>query len=546
MPSWLKLFRARPRKSHSNCRLLLERLEDRNLLNNGVPTPDHVVMLIEENHAQSQIIGNASAPYINSLVNDANAALFTQSCAIQHPSQPNYLDLFSGSNQGVNDDGVPSGLPFTTPNLGAGLQGNGKSFVGYSEDLPSAGFTGSSAGAYARKHNPWVNWQGAGTNGIPAASNQPLTSFTSDFTALPTVSIVVPNQNNDMHDGSVAAGDAWLKQHLDNYIQWAKTHNSLFIMTFDEDDFTTTNQITTIFVGPMVQHGQYNERIDHFSLLRTLEDMYGLPYAGQSAAASPITDVWTGNSPAPTPTPTPVAQPNVAVSFAVSSDWGSGFSAKVSIKNNGATSIAGWKLEFDLAASIDSIWNAQIVSHTGSHYVVKDAAYNRTIASGATVSFGFNGSPGHLTAVPSLFLINGAPAATVDSTQSNSSGATQSLGQTGGANLNADAAPGTISTTFLKRSDWGSGFTADLMISNNQSSAINGWLLEFDAAFAINSIWNAQIVSHTGSHYVIRSAGWNNIIGPGTAISFGFNGQPGAMAANPTNMRLNGVPIANG
>ena len=86
----------------------------------GVPRPDHVVILILENHAYSQIIGSSAAPHINALANDASSALFTQSFAIEHPSQPNYLDLFSGSNQGVTNDNVPSGIPFTTPNLEIG------------------------------------------------------------------------------------------------------------------------------------------------------------------------------------------------------------------------------------------------------------------------------------------------------------------------------------------------------------------------------------------------------------------------------------------
>jgi hypothetical protein len=86
-------------------------------------------------------------------------------------------------------------------------------------------------GAYARKHNPWVN-----STNVPSASNRPLTDFPTDYATLPAVSMVVPNLNNDMHDGTIAQGDAWVRDHLDGYVQWAKTHNSLFILTFDEDD----------------------------------------------------------------------------------------------------------------------------------------------------------------------------------------------------------------------------------------------------------------------------------------------------------------------
>ncbi len=115
-----------------------------------VPLPSHVVIVIEENHNYSSIIGSAAAPYINGLATGTNAALFTQSYGLTHPSQPNYLMLFAGSNQGVIDDNLPANLPFTSMNLGASLVDSGKTFAGYSEDLPYTGFNGTSSGAYAR------------------------------------------------------------------------------------------------------------------------------------------------------------------------------------------------------------------------------------------------------------------------------------------------------------------------------------------------------------------------------------------------------------
>jgi len=75
-------------------------------------------------------------------------------------------------------------------------------------------------------------------------------------------------------------------------VQWARTHNSLFIVTFDEDEGTTTNRILTLFVGPMVEPGDYATRIDHYSVLRTLEEIYGVPATGKAASAEPITGVW--------------------------------------------------------------------------------------------------------------------------------------------------------------------------------------------------------------------------------------------------------------
>ena len=124
----------------------------------------------------------------------------------------------------------------------------------------------------------------------------PMTSFPADYSQLPTVSFVIPNLINDMHDGTIAQGDTWLHDNLDPYIQWAKTHNSLFILTFDEDDHTLNNQIATVITGQRVQPGAYTDRINHYSLLRTLQDAYGLPPIGASATAAPIQNIWNDGS----------------------------------------------------------------------------------------------------------------------------------------------------------------------------------------------------------------------------------------------------------
>ena len=267
---------------------------------NGVPRYDHVVLVMEENHGYGQIIGsNTGAPYINGTL-AAGGALFTNSFAIEHPSEPNYLDLFSGSNQGITGDQCPVSLD--APNLGAQALAAGDTWRSYSEDLPLTGSTACSSGAYASRHSPWVNFQlapSASANHLPPASNLPFSSFPSPagFASLPTISWVIPNVQNDMHDGSVAQGDAWLQSHLDAYAQWAKTHNSLLIVTWDEDDSNAGNHIATIFYGANVKAGQYAEHIDHYSVLRTVEDMYGLPHAGSASGATPITDVW--GAPAP-------------------------------------------------------------------------------------------------------------------------------------------------------------------------------------------------------------------------------------------------------
>ncbi len=250
-----------------------------------LPVPNHVVVVIFENHSFSNIIGSSNAPYINSLAR--SGALFTHSFAIRHPSQPNYLALFSGSTQGITDDSCPH--TFAGPDLGGELIAAHHTFVGFSEGLPGVGSKVCTSGKYARKHNPWVDFKD-----VPASDNRPFTSFPSpsNFSSLPTISFVVPNLLDDMHDGTVRQGDNWLKSHINPYVQWAKTHNSLLIVTWDEDDKSHNNQIPTIFVGPIVKAGRYSETINHYRVLRTLENMYGLPAAHNSAKVAAITDCW--------------------------------------------------------------------------------------------------------------------------------------------------------------------------------------------------------------------------------------------------------------
>ncbi len=249
----------------------------------ALPAHDHIVVVIEENHSFSEVIGNANAPYITSLAN--TGAKMTQSFAVTHPSEPNYLALYSGSTHGLTDDSCPH--TYSGENLGHQLIAAGKTFTGYSESMPSDGYTGCTSGSYARKHNPWVNF----TN-VPASSNLRFSRFPTDFTTLPKVSVVVPNLCNDMHDCSVSTGDTWLKNHLGTYATWAKAHNSLLLVTFDEDDRSASNRIPTLFYGAHVATGTYTEHITHYTVLRTLESLNGLGCTGNSCSVSPISDIW--------------------------------------------------------------------------------------------------------------------------------------------------------------------------------------------------------------------------------------------------------------
>jgi len=252
----------------------------------SLPRPDHVVVVIEENRSYKQIMDMQNIDsYIHALAK--RGTLFTRSYGITHPSQPNYLALFSGSTHGITNNICP--LAFNTDNLATVLQAAGLSFASYAESLPEAGDMSCLSGAYVRKHNPVTNWQGTR---LAAEVNRRFADFPADFSKLPTISFVIPNQSNDMHDGSFADADNWLKANIAAYVDWAMKNNSLLILTWDEDHYQSDNRIATILVGPMVQAGQSDQRINHYNVLRTLLDFYGLPALGASATADPIKGIW--------------------------------------------------------------------------------------------------------------------------------------------------------------------------------------------------------------------------------------------------------------
>lgn len=259
----------------------------------SVPRLSHVVIVVMENKNYGDIIGRPDeAPYLNGLAK--GGASFSQSFAVGHPSEPNYLALFSGSTHGLTDDSCPHNYK-NAANLGAELIGKGLSFAGYAESMKRNGYTGGCGEVslgYTRVHNPWVDF-----SNVPASSNLTFAKFPKDFTRLPTVSFVIPNLCHDMHYCSRDSGDAWIKNNLGGYAKWARSHNSLLIVTFDEDGEILGlggdgNKIPTIFYGAHVKAGTYGQHITHYGVLRTIEDMYGLGHAGTTGRAIPIINIW--------------------------------------------------------------------------------------------------------------------------------------------------------------------------------------------------------------------------------------------------------------
>jgi len=254
-----------------------------------VPSLDHVIVVIMENKNLEQV---RTAPYIASLV--ANGASFSAYYAIAHPSQPNYLALWSGSTQGVTSNQCPlKGVPWSTENLGHLCETSGIAWRAYSEDLPVAGSADcqSSVGDYARKHAPWTNF-----DNLDHRNERPYTDLAADLSAgrLPSLAFVIPNNNHNTHNRRVPYGDAWLAKNLPPMID-AVGPRGIVVLTWDENDNGPTNRILTVVAGGPVKRGFVSAReVNHFTLLRTICEALALAPPALSAREAPITDIWKG------------------------------------------------------------------------------------------------------------------------------------------------------------------------------------------------------------------------------------------------------------
>lgn len=201
------------------------------------PVPiGHVVLVVEENHSYSEVIGNTAMPYFNNLA--TTYGLATQYYADTHPSIGNYFMLTTGEIV-TNNELVPPPT-VTADNIVRDLLGAGKTWKSYAEGLPSVGYLGGDVYPYAQHHNPFVFLQDAIT---PAQVNNivPFSQFATDLAGnqLPNFSFVVPNQLDNAHDGTLAQADTWLSQNIAPLISSPLFQkDGLLIIVFDESDFT--------------------------------------------------------------------------------------------------------------------------------------------------------------------------------------------------------------------------------------------------------------------------------------------------------------------
>ena len=259
----------------------------------SVPAFSHVVVVVFENKEVGKVFGSQSAPNFNRLAR--RYATLGNYTAVSHPSLPNYLAMVSGSTQAVTSDCL--NCQVDAPTIADSLEESGRSWKTYAEGIPSPGSTAKWSGHYAKKHNPLIYFRAVASQ--PDRRNRivPLSQLAADLAGgtLPDFSLVIPDECHDMHDCSVATGDSWLRGFVKPLLASRQMANGVVFVVFDEGDSEAGGggSIAAMALGRRVRPASASTApINHYSLLRTIEDAWGLPRLGHSAEANPITGIW--------------------------------------------------------------------------------------------------------------------------------------------------------------------------------------------------------------------------------------------------------------
>ena len=264
------------------------------------PHYKHVIWIWMENHSYNTIIGSSQAPFINALAKQCGLA--TNYHNISHPSLPNYVAGTSGLGfaaiQKFKSDCSPSPACSTTARS---IFAQGETWKAYEESMPS-NCDKTDAGEYAVRHNPppyYTTLSGCATFDVP------YTQLATDLAAgkLRAFSFITPNLIDDMHDGTIADGDTWLKNNLPKILgspQYRAGTTAVFL-TWDEGEGGTASNcatnttdvgchVATIVISPSTKPGTKSGTLfNHYSLLGTAEQLLGLPKLGLASSFPTMT-----------------------------------------------------------------------------------------------------------------------------------------------------------------------------------------------------------------------------------------------------------------
>ena len=247
------------------------------------PRLERVVVIVMENKSCSAVIGSRDAPYLNRLAR--RAAFAARSFALTSPSLPNYLGLTGGSTFGITSD--CTGCRVRATNLVDQLERAHVSWTAYMEGMPAPCYRGAQAGLYVKRHNPFAYYVDVASNASRCRRVVPFTQLRADIAgrALPRFVWITPNLCHDMHSCPVRAGDRFLAG-LVPALARAVGPRGAIVVTWDEGS-ASGRQIPTIVAGPAACAGARSSiAYDHYSLLRTIEDAFGLPHLRGAARPS--------------------------------------------------------------------------------------------------------------------------------------------------------------------------------------------------------------------------------------------------------------------
>jgi len=258
----------------------------------NIPAFRHVFIIMMENEAIDRILGNTNAPYINSLAQQY--AVAANYYGITHPSLPNYIAAISGDTQGISSNCTKCFVD--APNIVDQLEGAGKTWKAYMESMPSPCFVGDSGSLYRQKHNPFIYFDNIRNNPARCEKIVPFTQFAADLqaNALPDFVWITPNMCNSIHDCSLQTGDIWLQTWVSKILAApAWQQNGILFLTFDEsnpsDDsgcclYAAGGHILTMVISPLSKPAyQSSIAYDHYALLRTIEQAWGMPLLGKAS-----------------------------------------------------------------------------------------------------------------------------------------------------------------------------------------------------------------------------------------------------------------------
>jgi len=273
-----------------------------------VPRSKHVYIVAEENRSYEHIVGSASMPYLNSLINKGGLA--TQFYSNMHGSLENYLIVTSGQYITHNNDTLSV---FNVDNIERHLLSNGMTFKSYAQSLPYAGYTGLYSGAYMKRHAPLPYYTEMGNSSL-IKNHDSSAQLAKDIAngTLPNFAFITPDGNNDMHNCGANLGaclwtaDQWLKNNIGPLLASAPFQpggDGVLIIWADEADLSTDNRcsatvltgcgghIVVAMIGPQIKAGYKSVTTYHHpSVLKTMLEALGTT-ANFPAAANTAPDM---------------------------------------------------------------------------------------------------------------------------------------------------------------------------------------------------------------------------------------------------------------